>query len=177
MEIHVSERHRYLDAWYKFVTAVEADDCATVKHMRGQFPDQQLGTALVDAARFNSVMVVAELLHNPSDGILLYVHDALMKSAENGCAEVLNIVLQHTNPVRTACYNLALWGALVHNHPECVEMLFDWIEVDDVLRIAHERGAKPNAAFGVFEHRISARQNAILTHQVEHTGTHRIRKI
>lgn len=170
MRHSMSERDRYLDVWYKFLTAVEIDDCAVVAHMRRQFSDQKLGTALVGAAGFNSVTVTAELLDTPSDGILIYVHDALMKAAEHGCVEVLRIVLQHTDPARIDCYNLAMWGALVHNHSQCVEMLFDWCEVDDVLRIAHERGAKPNAAFGVFEQHMATRQKAVLSNEVEHVG-------
>lgn len=170
MRQYMSEREQQLDLWATFITAVEADDCATVKHMRGCFSDQKLGTALVDATRFNSMDVVAELLHNPSKDILMYVHDALMKSAEKGHAEVLGVVLQHTDPKRVGCYNLAVWGAVVHNHPQCVGMLFDWCNPDDVLEIAHKRGAKPNAAWGVFEQNIATRQKTVLTDEVAYAG-------
>lgn len=69
----MSERERHLEMWSTFLTAVETNDWTTVQHMRGQFTDQKLGTALVDAARFNSVDVVAELLTNPKQDILTYV--------------------------------------------------------------------------------------------------------
>lgn len=170
MNLPRSEREKHLDAWSKFLTAVEKDDRVTVQRMRGQFTDQQLGTELVDAARFNSVEVVAELLNNASDGIMMYVHDAVMRSAEKGHAEVLRMVMQHADPKRIGCYNLALWGALVHNHPQCVEMLFDWVEVDEVLRISHERGAKPNVAWEAFEQRVAERQRAVLTDTIEPRG-------
>lgn len=170
MRQDMSERERQLDLWFKFLTAVETNDCTTVQHMRGQFSDQKLGTALVDATRFNSVDVVAELLTNPKQDILMYVHDALMQSAEKGHAEILDIVLQHTDPARVGCYNLALWGALVHNHSQCVDMLFDWCNPEDVVNIAHERRAKPNAAWGVFEQRVAARQKTVLAEEVEHSG-------
>jgi len=166
----MSERERQLDLWSTFLTAVETNDCATVQHMRGQFTDQKLGTALVDAARFNSVEVVAELLTNPKPDILMYVHDAVMRSAEKGHVDVLRIVLQHANPSRVGVYTLALWGALVHNHPQCVEVLFDLSNTDDVLRMAHERNAKPNAAWDVFEQNMAARQKTVLADEVEHSG-------
>lgn len=167
MSRYMSERER--DAWYQFLTAVETNDCATVQRMRGQFTDQKLGTQLVGAARFNSVEVVAELLTNPKQDILMYVHDAVMKSTERGNTDVLRIVLQHADPTRVECFSLALWGALVHNHPPCVDILFDWIDVDYVLRIAHERGARSNAAFATFEQKIAERQNALLTNEIVHT--------
>lgn len=175
MRQYMSERERQLDLWSTFLTAVETNDCTTVQHMRGHFSDQKLGAALVVAARENSVAVVAELLTTPRHDIVMYVHDALMKAAENGHAEVLGVVLQHTDPKRINSYNLALWGALVHNHPQCVEVLFDWCEVDDVLRIAHERSAKPNAALGVFEQKVAGRQKTrleqeILTDEVARSG-------
>lgn len=175
MRQYMSERERQLDLWSKFLTAVESDNCATVQHMRGDFTDQKLGTALVVAARENSVAVVAELLDNSSQDILMYVHDAMMRSAENGHVEVLRIVLQHTDPKRINSYNLALWSAMLHNHPQCVKVLFDWCEVDDVLRIAHERSAKPNAALGVFEQKVAGRQKTrlkqgILTDEVARSG-------
>lgn len=96
----------------------------------------------------------------------MYVHDAVMRSAENGHAEVLRRVVQHADPSRIDVCTLALWGALVHNHPQCVEVLFDWSNTDDVLRLAHERGAKPNGAWEVFEQKIAARQHSLLVEKV-----------
>lgn len=170
----MSERERQLDLWSKFLTSVETNDCATVQHMRGQFTDQKLGTALVDAARFNSIDVVAELLTNPKPDILMYVHDAVMRSAEKGHVEVLRIVLQHANPSRIGVYTLALWGTLVHNHPQCVEVLFDLSNTDDVLRMAHERGAKPNGAWEAFEQHMATRQKTVLAQEVECTRAARV---
>lgn len=170
MNLTKSEREKHLNAWSHFLNAVERDDLPTVQHMRGQFTDQKLGTALRDAARFNSVEVVAELLNNASDGIMMYVHDAVTRSAQQGHAEVLRMVLQHADPSRVGVYTLALWAALVHNHPPCVDLLFDWSNTDDVLRIVHERGAKSNAAFENFEQRVAKCQRAVLTDTIESRG-------
>lgn len=167
MNQHGSDRQQHLETWYQFLTAVETDDCVTVAHLRGKFSDQQLGEALVEAARFNSVNALAELLTNPSHGVLMYVHDALMISAENGHTDVLRVVMQHTNPKRRGCYNLAMWGALVHNHPQCVELLFNRANTDEVLRLAHEQNPKPNAAWDVFEQRIAARQKQHLEQKID----------
>lgn len=178
MRMHGSDRQHYLQEWYQLITAVETDDCATVVRLRGQFSGQRLGGALVEAARYNSVNVLAEFFNNPIGCSVTYLHDAVMRSSETGSADALQLVLQHTDPTRTAIYTLALWSTLVHNHPQCVDLLFDLSNTDDVLRLAHERGKKHNGAWDAFEQKIAERQRTVLTQEVGRTSDARgVRKM
>lgn len=160
-----------IENWETLMTAVDNDDWTTVQYLRARLPDTTLGVAMRDAARSNKLKVVAELLTNPSEGILMYVHDALMEAASHGHAEALAIVLQHTDPARRGCYNLALWNAVAYNHQNCVDVLFDLCDLDEVWRIANERGrSNPNDAFCAFEERMIALQRAKIAHEVEQCG-------
>lgn len=153
----------------EFITAVEKDDCTTVQHMRNQFSDQKLGVALVDAARFNSAKVVAELLQNPSKDILVRATEALHRAAECGHIEILKIVLPHTNPKLNS--NPLLW-AVKNNHQQCVDVLFEVSDLDvawELLNVGREYIT--DEAFSDFEQRMMARaQHAKLTEEVEHSG-------
>lgn len=169
----------HIEDWKTLMTAVDNDDWVAVQQLRAQLPDTTLGVALINAAGSNRLKVVTELLNSPSDGILMYVHDALMEAASHGHAETLAIVLQHTDPARRACYNLALWNAVAYNHQNCVDVLFDLCDVAEVWKMANERGrSHPNEAFCAFEQRMIAQQRAVLMEAVgQCDGVRGVKKI
>lgn len=156
--------------WEAFIEAVHNDDVATVQRMRCEFPHVRLGWAVLVACQDNSVGVVAELLHNPSEDILVYAHQALDKAAQYGHTEVLKILLPHTDPKHNDS-NALLW-AVYKNHQQCVDVLFEVSDVDVVWRIANERRVHmDHDGFDYFEQRMMARaQHAKLTEEVEHAG-------
>lgn len=156
--------------WVEFITAVGNDDVATVENMRSQFPDIRLGFALLQACQGNSVAVVAELLNNPSDDILVYAPDGLDKAAQHGYTEVLKMMLPHTDP-KINDSNALLW-AVHKNHRQCVDLLFDVSEVDVVWQSVNAKRAHiGDEGFDYFEQRMMARaQHAKLTEEVDQCG-------
>jgi len=116
--------------WHAFISAAENDDVVTVKRLRSQFIDARLGFALWQASKNNSVAVVAELLKEPSDDILVYTPEALMDAARFNSVESLRLILPHTDP-KLHDSNALLW-AVSNNHQACVDALFEHSDVDRV---------------------------------------------
>lgn len=162
--------------WHAFITAVENDDVVTVKRMRADFIDARLGFALWQASKNNSVGVVAELLKEPSDDILVYTSEALMDAARFNSVEALRIILPHTDP-KLHDSNALLW-AVAHNHQACVDVLFDLSDVDRVGEIVNERRELLSAeGVAYFEQRVNDRaQHATLTEEVSPAGVAGARK-
>lgn len=168
--------------WEKFIEdlieAVHNDDLATVQRLRSQFTNAKLGFALLQACQHNSVAVAAELLSNPSQDILAYAPDALDRAAQCGHAEILKIVLPHTNP-KIHESNALVW-AVCNNQQPCVDVLFDVSDVDVVWQKVNEQRAHMSAeGVDYFEQRMMARaQHAKLTEEVKHGGGMRgVRKL
>lgn len=171
--------------WETFREAVRNDDVATVQRLRSQFPDPRLGFAFLQACQSKSVKVVAALLNNAGEDILVYAPDALERAAQRGDVEVLKRILPHTDP-KLNDSNALLW-AVAKNHHACVDVLFEVSDVDVVWAIVNERRAdlSPEGVFyrrvglsaeGIFyfDQRMMARnQHTTLTNEVAQCGNTR----
>lgn len=167
-----------MNNWKTFLDAVGNDDVATVQQLRFCFSDARVGSVLLHAYHSNSVSVLEELLNNPSDDMLADAPQVLDNAAQCGQVEILKLVLPHIDP--KAHDSNALRWAVINNHRQCIDLLFEVSDIDAVWKMANERRTYISAdGFDYLEQRmIDLAQHATLTQELERCGATRgLRKI